>query len=50
MDFKLMLKDKAGYDNIFVVIDYLSKQAVSIPYHKTIMAKEIAWLYIMFIY
>ena len=50
MDFKLMPKDKAGYDNIFVVIDCLSKQAVSIPCHKTITAKEMAWLYIVFIY
>jgi len=37
-----MLKDKASYDNMFVVIDCLSKQAVSIPCHKTIMAKEMA--------
>jgi len=42
MDFKLMPKDKAGYNNIFVVINHLSKQAVSIPYHKTITTKEIA--------
>ena len=42
MDFKLMPKDKAGYDNVFVVIDCLSKQAVSIPCHKTITAKEMA--------
>ena len=42
IDFKLMPKDKAGYNNIFVVIDYLSKQAVPIPCHKTIIAKEIA--------
>jgi hypothetical protein len=45
-----MLKDKAGYDNVFVVVDYLSKQVVSILYYKTITAKEIAWLYITHIY
>ena len=50
MDFKLMPKDKAGYNNIFVVINHLSKQAVSTHCHKTITAKEIAWLYIVFIY
>ena len=50
IDFKSMPKDKAGYDNIFVVIDRLSKQAVSIPCHKTITAKDMAWLYIVFIY
>jgi hypothetical protein len=45
-----MLKDKVGYDNVFVVVDRLSKQAVSMLYHKTITAKEIAWLYITYIY
>src|SRR6266536_2335081 len=50
MDFKSMPKDKVGYDTVFVVIDCLSKQAVSIPYHKTITAKEMTWLYIVFIY
>jgi len=42
IDFKLMLKDKAGYNNVFIVINRLSKQAVSIPYYKTITAKDIA--------
>jgi len=50
MDFKLMPKDKASYNNIFIVINYLSKQAMSIPCHKTITTKEMAWLYIVFIY
>jgi hypothetical protein len=45
-----MPKDKAGYDNVFVVIDRLSKQAVSMPCYKTITAKEIARLYITHIY
>jgi hypothetical protein len=45
-----MLKDKAGYDNVFVVVDRLSKQAVSMPCHKTITAKEMARLYITYIY
>jgi hypothetical protein len=50
IDFKSMLKDKAGYDNVFVVVDRLSKQAVSMPCYKTITAEEIAQLYIMHIY
>jgi hypothetical protein len=50
IDFKSMPKDKAGYDNVFVVIDRLSKQAVSIPCYKTITAEEMAWLYITHIY
>jgi hypothetical protein len=34
MDFKSMPKDKHGYDSVFVVIDRLSKQAISTPCHK----------------
>jgi hypothetical protein len=45
-----MPKDKAGYNNVFVVIDRLSKQVVSMLYYKTITAKEIARLYITYIY
>src|SRR6195952_2441335 len=33
MDFKSAPKDKAGYDSILVVMDRLSKEAVSIPCH-----------------
>ena len=50
MDFKSMPEDKAGYDMIFVVIDRLSKQAISIPCHKTITAEQMATLYIDRIY
>jgi hypothetical protein len=35
---------------MFVVIDYLSKQAISIPCYKTITAEDIARLYIYYIY
>jgi hypothetical protein len=35
---------------MFVVIDCLSKQIISILYYKTIMAKNIARLYIYYIY
>ena len=45
-----MPKDKAGYDCVFVVIDRLSKQAVSTPCHKTVTAEEMARLYITHIY
>jgi hypothetical protein len=42
MDFKSMPQDKKGYDEVYVIIDHLSKQAISIPYHKTIIAEEMA--------
>ncbi|KAH7554700.1 hypothetical protein BM1_07361 [Bipolaris maydis] len=45
-DFKEFPRDRSGYDMIMVVIDRLSKQAISIPCHKTITARGIAELFI----
>jgi hypothetical protein len=42
MDFKSFLKNKYGYNAIYIVIDRLSKQSISIPCYKTTMAKDIA--------
>jgi transposase InsO family protein len=50
MDFKSQPKDKHGYDCVWVVIDRLSKQAVSVPCHKTINAEQMAQLFITHIY
>ena len=50
MDFKSMPKDKVGYDNVFVVIDCLSKQAVSVACYKTVTVEEMARMYITSIY
>ena len=50
MDFKSFLKDKYGYDMAFIVVDRLNKQAISLPYFKTITAKDIARIYINNIY
>jgi hypothetical protein len=50
MDFKSMSLDKAGYDKVYIVIDRLSKQAISMPCYKTITAEEIAQLYIKHVY
>jgi hypothetical protein len=50
MDFKSMPKDKYGYNIVWVVIDRLSKQAVSVPCHKTVIAEEIAQMYIINVY
>jgi len=50
MDFKLFLKDKHGYNMAFIVVNRLSKQAVSLPCFKTITAKDIAYIYVDNIY
>ena len=50
MDFKSFSKDAHGHDVAFVVIDWLCKQSISLPYFKTITAKDMARLYINNIY
>ena len=50
MDFKSFPQDNKGFDTIYVVIDRLSKQSVSIPCHKTTTAEDMAALYIDRIY
>jgi len=50
MDFKLFPKDKHGYDIAFIVVNRLSKQAISLPCFKTITAKDMACMYVDNIY
>ena len=50
MDFKSFLKDAHGHDIAFIVINRLYKQSISLPYFKTITAKDIARLYVNNIY
>lgn len=50
IDFKEFPKDRDGYDQIMVIIDRLSKQAISIPCHKSIDAKGMAQLFIQWVY
>ena len=50
MNFKSFPKDAYGHDTAFIVINWLYKQSVSLPYFKTITAKDIAHLYINNIY
>ena len=38
--------DKKGYDCIYMVVDRLSKQAISMPCYKTVTAEDMAKLYI----
>jgi hypothetical protein len=46
MDFKSFPKNKKGFDNVFVVIDKLSKQAILIFCYKIITAKGFARLFV----
>jgi len=50
IDFKSFFIDKNEFDNIYIVIDRLSKQTIFIFCQKTVSAKEIAQLYIASIY
>src|SRR5436190_12473560 len=50
MDYQSQPRDSHGYDAVFVVIDRLSKQSFSIPCHKTTTVKDMACLYIQYIY
>ena len=50
MNFKIFLKDKKGYDIVYVVINRLGKRAYSIPYYKTTTVKDIVRLFISNIY
>ncbi len=45
MDFKAFPKDRKGFDNVFVIVDRLSKRCFSLPCHKTVSAEEAADLY-----
>ncbi|KAM3065105.1 hypothetical protein ACMFMG_012250 [Clarireedia jacksonii] len=50
MDYCSFNKDKHGYDNVLVIIDRLSKQAITILCHKTVTARDQAKLYISYVY
>jgi transposase InsO family protein len=50
MDFKSFPPDKSGHDMIFVVVDRLSKRSYSIPCYKTTTAKDMARLFIIYIW
>jgi len=50
MDFKLFLKNKHSYNMAFIVVNRLSKQAISLPCFKTTTIKDMAYIYIDNIY
>ena len=46
MDLKLFFKNNHSYNTYFIIIDRLSKQAYSLPCHRTVTAKDLANLYL----
>jgi hypothetical protein len=50
MDFKSFPPSKSGYNSILVVIDRLGKRLISVPCHKTITARELAALFINYVW
>ena len=50
MDFKSFLKDAYSHNAAFILINWLHKQSVSLPYFKTTTVKDMARLYINNIY
>lgn len=50
MDYKSFPVDKHGYDCLFVVMDRFSKQSVSIPCYKTVTARDMAELFLKYIW
>jgi hypothetical protein len=42
IDFYELPKDRDGYDAVMLLVDHFGKRPISIPCHKTIIAKEAA--------
>ena len=49
MDFNSFNKDKHRYNNVLVIMDYLLKESISIPYYKLTTTKEMASLFIYYV-
>jgi len=50
MDFYTLLTDRNGYNMAMILVDRFGKRPFSILYYKNINAKEVARLYIYYIY
>jgi len=50
MDFYELLTDQDKYNMVMILVDHFGKRLFSIPCHKNINTKEVAWLYIYYIY
>ena len=50
MDYKSQPRDKHGFNNIFMIVDCLSKQSICTPCHKTVTAEDMTKMYLQHIY
>jgi hypothetical protein len=50
MDFKSFLKDKNSYNIILVIVDRLNKQPISLSYYKIIISRDLAYIFIIYIW
>ena len=50
IDFHELPPDRHGYNMVMILVNHFSKRPFSIPCHKNINAKEVARLYIHYIY
>ena len=42
--------DRNSYNMVIILVNYFGKRPFLIPYYKNINTKEVAWLYIHYIY
>ena len=50
MDFIKKLPSSSGFDTILVIVDWLTKQAIFIPAHDTIMSVDLAHLFVLHVF
>jgi len=50
MDFYKLPIDRDGYNIVMILVNHFGKRPFLIPYCKDINTKEVAWLYIYYIY
>ena len=50
MDFIEKLPSSSGFDTILVIVDRLTKQAIFIPAHNTIMSTDLAHLFVLHVF
>ena len=50
IDFHKLPTDRDGYNMVIILVDHFGKRPFLIPCHKDINAKEVAQLYIYYVY
>ena len=50
MDFIKKLLLSSGFDTILVIVNWLTKQAIFIPTHDTIMSIDLAYLFVLHVF